>query len=116
MKPPKTKLTMLKSYTIIQALNSAHNEHHKQEAEMTAKVENLSIKRLEKPVYVSRSEKVCVNCIWYEQYYRKNRGNVALWIPTDKGYCILREISRTAMHEPCRSFENEKEGRDNGYK
>ncbi len=74
---------------------------------MTAKVENFCMTKRIKSISVDSSERACVNCIWYEQHYRKNRGNVSAWVPTSIGYCLLRDVMRGALRGPCGNFERE---------
>ena len=74
---------------------------------MTAKVENYCIGKRSKLLYVDADVRACVNCIWYEQYYRKNRGNVSSWVATSTGYCLLNDEKRGPMRQPCRSYERE---------
>ena len=76
---------------------------------MTAKVESRCMKMPARSVNINGSERACVNCIWYEQYYRKNRGNVACWVPTSSGYCLLKETQRGPLRQPCLEFEIKKE-------
>ena len=74
---------------------------------MTAKVENCYAQKFTKNVPVDTGEKVCLNCIWYEPYYRRNRGNIQMWVPTCSGYCILRDKQRGPLCQPCKDFEKE---------
>lgn len=78
---------------------------------MSAKVENYCIKKdvRARNITVDRGVRACINCIWYELYYRENRGNVSLWTPTCTGYCLRKERERGALRQPCKSFER-KEG------
>ena len=62
---------------------------------MTAKVENYCAQKFTKNVPVDTGEKVCLNCIWYEPYYRRS------------GYCILRDKQRGPLCQPCKDFEKE---------
>lgn len=73
----------------------------------TAKFENfvLNHRSGNQSVAVNSSERVCVNCIWYEQYFRQNRGNVYGWTPTSTGYCIFNECMRGPLRQPCKYFE-----------
>lgn len=75
---------------------------------MSAKVENFCMKKKEKSITVNASERACINCIWYEQYYRKNRGNVSMMVPTSSGYCLLNDCERGALRQPCGKYEAEK--------
>lgn len=70
-----------------------------------AKVENLAMRRPYKTITVNRDERACINCIWYEQYYRESRTNVVSKVKTSTGYCILHEQQRGALRQPCRDFE-----------
>lgn len=74
---------------------------------MTAKVENYCAHKRTRSISVERSEKACINCIWYEQYYRSNRGNVACWVAVNKGNCILKDLEKNPLDKPCKSFEVE---------
>ena len=74
---------------------------------MTAKVEKLCMAKKDKNISVGENERACINCIWYEQYYRKNRGNVSSWVATSTGYCLLNDEKRGPMRQPCRSYERE---------
>ena len=72
---------------------------------MTAKVENFCINKKEKGINVGAGEHACINCIWYEQYYRKGRGNVLTWVPTSTGLCLLTDKMRGALKQPCKKYE-----------
>ena len=76
---------------------------------MIAKVENYCAQKQNtgKQIVVDAGEKVCLNCIWYEPYYRRNRGNIQMWVPTCSGYCILRDKQRGPLCQPCKDFEKE---------
>lgn len=74
---------------------------------MTAKVENYCNSKRTKSFYVDADAKACINCIWYEQYFRQNRGNVRMWVPTCSGYCLLRDKQRGPLCQPCKDFETE---------
>lgn len=78
---------------------------------MTAKVENYLNKqrRITRSICIDRSERACVNCIWFEQHYRENRGNIRMYTPISSGYCLLHEQKKGAMTQPCKDFET-KEG------
>ena len=75
---------------------------------MTEKVENYCMKQKIRNITVNASERACINCIWYEQYYRKNRGNVVMWVPTSTGHCILQDSERGALRQPCDKYETER--------
>ena len=74
---------------------------------MTAKVENYCLQQKSgaKSIYVDGGERVCVNCIWYQQYFRENRGNVKMMYPTSGGCCILLNRQRGPLCQPCKDFE-----------
>lgn len=74
---------------------------------MSAKVESYCLKKGKRTITVDKGVKACINCIWYERYYRQNRGNVKAWIPADTGYCLLRDCKRGPLVKPCKSFEIE---------
>lgn len=74
---------------------------------LSARVENLAASRIARSISVDRSRRVCLNCAYYEQYYRRNRGNVAAWVPVDKGYCLKMEIDQDPLCKPCEKFETE---------
>lgn len=74
---------------------------------MTAKVEKFCMDKNSKSISVDSGERACINCIWYEQHYRRNRGNVQLWIPTSTGYCLLKDKQRGALRQPCEDYETE---------
>lgn len=78
---------------------------------MTAKVENYCMERNDKSIAVNEEERVCINCIWYEQYYRKNRGNISCLVATDLGNCLLKGKRRGALRQPCKEFEREERKR-----
>jgi len=75
---------------------------------MTAKVENYleAQHRTFRSISIDRSERACINCAWYELYYRENRGNVQMMVPTCTGYCLLHEQQRGPLRQPCREYEN----------
>ena len=70
-----------------------------------AKVENFCMRKHTKSISIDNGERACINCIWYEQYYREGRGNVATWVPTSTGYCLLTDQSRGAMGQTCDKYE-----------
>lgn len=74
---------------------------------MTTKVEIHCQSKSSRTVVVDKEERACINCIWYEQYYRRNRGNIASWVPTCIGYCILKDRYRGPLRQPCGEFERE---------
>ena len=56
---------------------------------MTAKVESHCAQLRAQYISVDEGTRACINCIWYEQYYHRNRGNVQTWVGTSTGYCML---------------------------
>lgn len=65
---------------------------------MTAKVENYCAQKRNRSISVNASERACVNCIWYDQYYRQTRGNVSAWVPTSTTLPVARlHTRRTAQ-------------------
>lgn len=75
---------------------------------MIAKVENYCMRNLKaRVVHVDESERACVNCIWYEPYYRRNRSNVGVWQATSTGYCRWKKQRRGALRQTCEKFEQE---------
>ncbi len=66
--------------------------------------ENLCMNLKGKSITVNRTERVCVNCAWYEQYYHQNRGNIYAWVPTSTGYCLAKECRRGALRQACPQF------------
>lgn len=76
---------------------------------MSMKVEIHCQNKRMKGIYVDESVRACINCIWYEQYFRKGRGNVVCWTPTGTGYCLLHDTQRGPLRQPCKEFETEKD-------
>ncbi|MCI9333071.1 MAG: hypothetical protein HFG05_13040 [Oscillibacter sp.] len=74
---------------------------------MTAKVEGYCLQHSFrcKGIQVDGAARACINCIWYEQYFHQNRGNIKAWVPTDMGFCLLREQRRGPLRQPCKDFE-----------
>ena len=62
------------------------------------KVENLCVKMPARSVSINSSERVCLNCIWYEQYFRQSRSTIQSWVPVSKGFC-------GPLRQPCRDYE-----------
>ena len=78
---------------------------------MLSASEMTAMKRDCHTITVNSSEFACINCIHYEQYYRRNKGNVVLWIPTSTGYCELKECERGPLRQPCEEYESERRKR-----
>ena len=74
---------------------------------MTAKVEGYCLQHSFrcKGIQVDGASRACINCIWYEQYFHENRGNIKAWVPTDMGFCLLHEQRRGPLRQPCKDFE-----------
>ena len=68
---------------------------------LEAQRETLCMQRGGKQVSIERSERTCVNCAWYDQYYHKGRGGFQVWVPTSTGYCLLHECRRGALRQAC---------------
>lgn len=81
--------------------------------EMTAKVENYCNQRLGKTkrIVVDPGVRACINCVWYQQYYRENAGNIRCVVPTSTGYCPLHDQQRGALRQPCRDYETKENPR-----
>lgn len=78
---------------------------------MTAKVENylMNQRGTVKSMAVDIGTRACVHCIWYDQYYHQNRGNISGWVPTCLGYCLLHDQQRGAMRKPCKDYETKED-------
>lgn len=74
---------------------------------MTAKAERIADRKVTHSIFVDGWERACVNCIYYEQYFRRNRGNVVAWTPTSTGRCLMHDCERGALRQPCEDFERE---------
>lgn len=70
-----------------------------------AKRENTAMNLSGCSIHINRSERRCVNCTYYEQYFRQNRGNLYGWVATCDGYCMKHECKRGALRQPCKDFE-----------
>ena len=70
-----------------------------------ARVEDFCAHRSGRTIHVSASDRFCINCIWYEQYFHRNHGNVYCFVPTSRGRCLLHEQERGPMRQPCKKFE-----------
>lgn len=64
----------------------------------------LAENRRTRSVTVETSARACINCQYYEPYYHRNRGNIAAWVQTDTGYCLLKECRRGALRQTCKNF------------
>lgn len=81
---------------------------------LEAKVENYRFEHRRgttRSISVDIGARACINCIWYEQHYHQNRGNIAAWIPTSTGYCLLHDQHRGALRQPCKSYETKENPR-----
>lgn len=55
-------------------------------------------------INISKCKRACANCIWYRQYYLKNAGNIAMFLPSDTGQCLQNGRNRSALSRPCNKF------------
>ena len=76
---------------------------------MTAKVENACATKRGESIYVNRTERACINCIWYERYFRPNHGNIRMWVGTSTGWCLKHDCERGALRQPCGDFEKKED-------
>lgn len=74
---------------------------------MTTKVESYCASKRMRQVVVDAAERACINCIWYEQYYRRNRGNLGGWVPACAGWCLRQDKAKGPLARPCREYERE---------
>lgn len=74
----------------------------------TAIAENLATSRRTRSISVESTARACINCQYYEQYWRNNRRNITTWVPTSEGYCLKNECHRGALRQPCKHFLKEK--------
>lgn len=73
---------------------------------MNGKVEAYCMRQAAtRNISVDRSVRACINCIWYEQHFRLNRGNIKAYVGTHKGHCILYDCDRGPLRQPCKKFE-----------
>lgn len=72
---------------------------------LAPKVENFCAHKKTRSVIVDANIRACINCIWYEQYYRENRGNIHGFVPACAGYCLLHDQSRGPLRQPCKDYE-----------
>ena len=70
-----------------------------------AKVENFLQSKKDNFIHISQGEIGCINCIWFEPYYRQGRGNVYQFVKTGLGQCALTEKQRGALSKPCKCYE-----------
>ena len=57
-----------------------------------------------KTVSVDATERVCLNCIYYEQYAKQVRSDLTEWMATHKGHCLLKHRERMALRKPCAEY------------
>ena len=74
---------------------------------LNPKVESACLHKRSKSIAVDANERACINCIWYERYYRESRGNIRLQVTTSHGYCLRHDKKRGPLMQPCREFEFE---------
>lgn len=70
-----------------------------------AKIEQTCARKHDKGISVDDTVRACINCAWYEQYHRKNRGNVYGWVGIHIGYCLKHNCQHNALHQACQHFE-----------
>ena len=70
-----------------------------------ARVENLCARKRCQSISIDATQRCCLNCMWYEQYYRRTRGNVAGWVGTAEGFCLLHDKKCAALKRPCGDYE-----------
>lgn len=81
---------------------------------LEAKVENYRFQHRRgstRSISVECGVRACINCIWYEQYYHQNRGNISAWVPTSTGYCLRHDQQRGALRQPCKDYETKENPR-----
>ena len=81
---------------------------------LEAKVENYRFQHRRgatRSVSVECGVRACINCIWYEQYYHQNRGNISAWVPTSTGYCLRHDQQRGVLRQPCKNYETKEKPR-----
>ena len=71
-----------------------------------AKAEILAESRQTSSVTVDTTTRACINCQYYEPYYRKSRSNIVSWVRTDTGYCLMKECRRGALRQTCKNYLN----------
>lgn len=76
---------------------------------MTARVENVALRKRSTAIHVDGSARACVNCVWYEAHYRENRGNVKAFAQLPTGNCLLHDCQRGALRQPCKDFERKED-------
>lgn len=72
-----------------------------------AEIEQKCISKRDKGISVDDTVRACINCAWYEQYHRQNRGNVYGWVGIHIGYCLKHDREHNALHQACKDFEHE---------
>ncbi len=72
---------------------------------IAAMIEELGMSKRPRMVSVDEGLRVCVNCAYYEQYFRRNRGNVATYVGVGAGYCLLKDKEKRPLDQPCKCFE-----------
>lgn len=81
---------------------------------LEAKVENYRFQHRRgstRSISVECGMRACINCIWYEQYYHQNRGNISAWVPTSTGYCLRHDQQRGALRQPCKDYETKEDNK-----
>lgn len=75
----------------------------------TANTENLCTKKRSKSIVVDSDVRACINCDYFEQHFRKNRGNIDGIVPITTGVCLLRDKQYIALRRPCKEFITRKQ-------
>lgn len=70
-----------------------------------AKVEKFLQDKQDNFIHISTGQRGCINCIWYEPYFRQGRGNVHEFVKLGVGQCILSDKQRGALSKPCECYE-----------
>ena len=71
-------------------------------------MEYISLQTNATKVIVDEKEKVCINCVYYEQYYRIKREGICCFIPTSSGYCKQKGDFKIALRKACKDFKQVK--------
>lgn len=58
-------------------------------------------------LHIDESEKVCLNCQYYEPRWRESRGNVYQMVRVNAGKCLKTMNERKPLSQPCKEFLKE---------
>lgn len=78
---------------------------------MTPTTEKLCYEKRAKVIQVDATTRACVNCIYYEPYFRENRGNVRGFVQLAMGNCLLHDCQRGALRRPCKDYETKEDNK-----